>query len=421
LTNEGEKMTKETHVVGLDLGTTNTTAVIVAIHPEGFPEVIGYGMAHSRGIRKGVVVNPEAAAEPIRQAVEEAEQMAGVLVDSAYVSLSGCSLRGLNNHGVVAITSNSHCITRNDIRRVIDSACIVTLPAGHEIIDVHPQQFIVDGQDGIDDPIDMLGTRLEVKAHIITGPMTIRQNIINAVNHAGLLVAGLVLESLATAEAVLLPDDREYGSATVSIGGEMTSLAIYQENAVQYTAIFPLGGSLFTNDIAFGLRTPMPEAERIKREHGCLLQPVYLVEKAQPIEVLSMGHRPPRSLSRQTLCEILQPRAEALFTHIRDEIYRAGFEKQLSSGVIFTGGGALLIGLVEMAEQILDCPTRLGFPLNVGGLAEETDTPLFATAIGLGLIAHRGGEPSYRMTQTHAGRLLSGSVSRVKKWLSNLF
>ncbi|MCS6818009.1 MAG: cell division protein FtsA [Blastocatellia bacterium] len=410
---------QETHVVGLDIGTTRTTAVIAEVNDDGRLEIMGVGTAESRGLRKGVIVNPDAAAEPIRRAVEEAERMSGLIAESVHVSMSGTLLRGLNNRGVIAITNADRRITRADIKRVIETACVVTLPGGHEIIDVQPQEYIIDGQDGISDPLDMLGTRLEVAVHIITGPITVRQNIISAVNRAGLLVADIVLEPVAAAEATLTDDEREYGSAVINIGGETTSLAIYQRGAVQHTAIFPFGGSHFTNDIAFGLRTPIPEAERIKRTYGCVL-PALAAESDETIEVPSVGRRPPRALSRQLLCEILQPRAEEILGYVNEEIKRAGFERELSSGIILTGGGALLQGLTDLAEQIFDHPTRLGYPLGVTGLSEETNSPLYTTAIGLVMIAHRGRLGRYYRT-TSASGAISRTAARVRSWLANFF
>lgn len=414
-------MSKEAHIVGLDLGTSNITAVMAEINADGQPDVVGLSVVPSKGVRKGVVVNPDLAAEPIRHAVEEVERMSGLTVNAVYVSMSGTLLRGLNNNGIIAITGPTRRITRSDIRRVIETACVVTLPGGHELIDVQPQEYIVDGQDGISDPIDMVGTRLEVSAHIITGPITVRQNVITAVNRAGLLVAGVVLEPIAAAEAVLTPDEREYGSVVVDIGSETTSFAVYQRGAVQHTAILSLGGSHFTNDIAFGVRTPIPEAERIKREFGCVLRAVLMSDNYAIIEVPSMSHRPPRSLSREILCDILQPRAEEILNQVHDELRRAGFDRQLSSGAILTGGGALLTGLSELAEQIFDCPTRLGYPLSVSGLTEVVNTPQLATAIGLVMVAQRGGAMRSYLGSNHAGRLVTRTASRMRQWLGNLF
>lgn len=408
---------QESHIFGVDIGTTRTTAVVAEMNDEGKLEIMGVGVAESRGLRKGVIVNPEAAAEPIRRAVEEAERMSGLIAESVHVSMSGTLLKGLNNRGIIAITSADRRITRADIKRVIETACVVSLPGGHEIIDVQPQEYIIDGQDGISDPLDMLGTRLEVAVHIITGPITVRQNIVSAVNRAGLLVADVVLEPVAAAEATLTEDEREYGSAVINIGAETTSLAIYQRGAVQHTAIFPLGGTHFTNDIAFGLRTPIPEAERIKRTYGCVL-PSLTADSDEVIEVPSVSRRPPRTLSRQILCEILQPRAEELLGVVYDEIKRAGYERELSSGIILTGGGSLLQGLADLAEQVFDHPTRLGYPLGISGLSDDIKGPIATTAIGLVLIAHRGRMGHYYRTPSQA-KAMSRTAARVKSWLGN--
>jgi cell division protein FtsA len=428
-------MAKDTHMVGLDLGTSNITVVIAEVNADGELEVMGLGVAPSRGVRKGVVVNPEAAAEPIRRAVEEAERLSGLVAESVYVSMSGNHLHGLNNNGIIAITSPDRRITRADIQRVIETACVVTLPSGHEIIDVQPQEYTVDGQDGISDPIDMVGTRLEVSVHIVTGPMTVRQNVITAVNKAGLLVAGVTLEPIAAAEAVLTPDEREYGAVVINIGSETTSLAVCQRGAVRHTAIFPLGGAHFTNDIAFGVRTPIPEAERIKRDFGCVLSTVMVEGNRSVIEVPSMNHRPPRNLSREVLCDILQPRAEEVLNHVHDELYgagfklshihneirQAGFERQLSGGIVLTGGGVLLAGLSELAEEIFKCPARLGYPFGVNATTSNIQTPLLTTAIGLVMIASHSGGARYYTAQSGSGRWVSRTVGKMRNWLGNLF
>ncbi len=412
---------QESHIVGLDLGTTHITAVMADTTDDGRPEIMGIGVAESKGLRKGVVVNPDASAEPIRRAIEEAERMSGLIAESVYVSMSGTLLKGLNNRGIIAITSSERKITRGDIKRVIDTACVISLPGGHEIIDVQAQEYIVDGQDGINDPLGMLGSRLEVAVHIITGPITVRQNIITAANRAGLLVADVILEPIASAEATLTSDEREYGSAVINIGSETTSLAIYQRSSVMHTAIFPLGGSHFTNDIAFGLRTPIPEAERIKRSYGCVLASMAMGENYEAIEVPSVSRRPPRTLSREILCEILQPRAEEILGHIDDEIKRAGFERQLSSGIILTGGGAMIAGLPELAEQIFDLPTRVGHPLGISGLTEAINNPIYASAIGLVMIAHRGGAHHFSGVGAQSGKWIGNTVSRVKDLFGKMF
>ncbi|MFN0119517.1 MAG: cell division protein FtsA [Blastocatellia bacterium] len=374
------------HVTGLDIGTTCVRAVI-AESVDNHLEVVGIGETESRGLRKGVVVNPEAATESIKRAIEAAELMSGLTAETVYAGLSGAHARGENSQGVIAVSSRHREISAEDVQRVIDAACAISISSGREIADVIPQEFTVDDQDGIGDPLGMLGSRLAVSVHIVTSPIAARQNIITSVNRAGLAVADMTLTQLAAAEAVLSDDDREFGTALVNIGGETTSLSIYQRGTVWHTAIFPVGGNHFTNDIAFGLRTPIPEAERIKCDYGCAWQPLLTPdEAAAKIEVPSVGGRAPRDLSRQILSDILEPRAEEILTHIHEEIKNAGFERQLSGGVILTGGGALLTGMVEIAEQVFDAPVRLGIPEGFGGPAEdEINNPRFATALGLAI------------------------------------
>jgi cell division protein FtsA len=290
------------------------------------------------------------------------------------------------------------------------------LPAGREIVDRLPQEFIVDDQDGINDPVGMTGARLAVKVHIVTSPVTARQNAINAVNRAGLIVADMVLEQLASAEATLTEDDKEYGAALVDIGAETTSLCIYQRGAVQHTAVSPLGGSHFTNDIAFGLRTPIPEAERIKRSLGCASSASLSdAQRGEMVEVPSVGGRAPRQLSRQILCDILQPRAEEVLMQISDEIRDSGWNRQLSSGVVLTGGGALLDGMVEIAEQVFDAPVRIGYPEpdRFGGLVEDVKSPMWAAAAGLALVSQRA-----HALEQRAGTAKRGNTGRLTHFMS---
>src|SRR3989454_1732092 len=307
---------------------------------------------------------------------------------------------GFNGQAIVAVANRDRMITADDVRRAIDSACAMQLPAGREIVDRLPQEFIVDDQDGINDPIGMMGARLAVKVHIVTSPVTARQNAINAVNRAGLVVADMVLEQLAAAEASLSDDDKEFGAALVDIGAETTGLVVYQRGAVQHTAVFPLGGSHFTNDIAFGLRTPIPEAERIKRAVGCASSASLSdAQRGEMVEVPSVGGRAPRQLSRQILCDILQPRAEEVLMHVSDEIRDSGWNRQLSSGVVLTGGGALLEGMIAVAEQVFDAPVRVGYPERdrFGGLVEDVQSPAWAAATGLALVASRTQAREVRM------------------------
>jgi cell division protein FtsA len=323
---------------------------------------------------------------------------------------------GFNGQAIVAVTGRDREITPDDVRRAIDSACAIQLPAGREIVDRLPQEFIVDDQDGINDPVGMIGARLAVKVHIVTSPVTARQNAINAVNRAGLVVADMVLEQLAAAEASLTDDDKEFGAALVDIGAETTGLVIYQRGAVQHTAVFALGGSHFTNDIAFGLRTPIPEAEKIKRTVGCASSSsLSEMERGELVEVPSVGGRPPRQLSRQILCDILQPRAEEVLMHVADEIRESGWERQLSSGVVLTGGGALLDGMCEIAEQVFDAPVRLGYPERdrFGGLIEDIQSPAWAAASGLALVAQRA-----QSAESRSGLGKRGSTARLTHFVS---
>jgi cell division protein FtsA len=316
--------------------------------------------------------------------------MSGTQIDSAYVGLAGGQVKGHNSKGVIAVSRRNRDIRREDVDRVIEQARSIALPADREIIDVIPQEFTVDGQDGIMNPLGFLGMRLEASVHLVSSSITARQNVITSVNRAGLLVLDTTVEHWAAAEAVLTEDEKEFGAALVDIGGETTNLAIYHRGAVQHTAVLPIGGSHFTSDIAVGLRTPIPEAERIKRDHGCAIST--LMDERQrgtPVEVPSVGGRPPRLLSRQVLCEILQPRAEEIFSQVYEEIERNGFERQLSSGVVIVGGGALLHGTIEIAEHVLDLPARPGLPRGIGGLAGEIASPVYAAAAGLLLYGYR--------------------------------
>ncbi len=408
------------HIVGLDIGTTNVRAVI-AEPLDGRLEVVGIGEAESKGLRKGVIVNPEASVESIRKALEGAERMSGLHADEAYVALGGSHIKGHNSQGVVAISSRHREITREDIQRVIDGACAISIPSGREIADVLPQEYTVDDQDGIGDPLGMLGSRLAVSVRVITSPIAAKQNIITSVNRSGLVVSDLLLAPLAAGEAVLNDEDREFGTALVDIGGETTNLAIYQRGAVWHTAVFPIGGNHFTNDIAFGLRTPIPEAERIKRVFGCTYRPLLNHQSAaEMIEVPSVGGREPRSLSRDILCGILEPRAEELLSQVQEEIRASGFERQLSGGIVLTGGGSLLNGLVEVAEQIFDAPVRVVGAYDVGSPVTEVTEPGYATAVGLALYGlRRGGQPS--QARLNHGKVFGESMAaKVKSMFGSL-
>jgi cell division protein FtsA len=370
-------------IAALDIGTTEVRAIVSEIIEEGQLEIIGIGRAPSRGVRKGVVVNIEATVDAIRQAVEEAENMSGLPIDSAYVGLGGAQMRGLNSRGVIAVSRRNREITDEEVSRVIEQARAVSVPTDREIIDVLPQEFTVDGQDGIINPIGFLGMRLEAAVHIMTSSITARQNVISSLNRAGIHVNDTVVNHVAAAESTLTPDEKEYGAAVVDIGADITNLTIINRDAVRHTAVFPMGGNSFTNDIAVGLKTPVPEAERLKIHEGCALSNLLAdSERGQMVQVPSGSGRMPRALSRQILCEILQPRAEEIFGHVYEEIQRAGFDRQILSSAVLVGGGSLMDGIVELAENILELPARHGMPNYVGGLMDEIDNPAYATVVG---------------------------------------
>src|SRR5215510_2676127 len=395
---------RERYVVGLDVGTAAVVCIVGETLDDGSLDVVGIGVAESRGIKRGVVVNLEGAVDSIKKAIEEAELMAGIEVDSVHLALSGPHVKGFNSRGVIAVAGKNREITRDDVRRAIDAAKAVTLPNGREILHVLPQDFVVDEQDGIGAPIGMMGTRLEVNVHIVTGAASSTQNIVSCVNRAGVTVVDTVIEQLAAAEAVLTPDEKELGVALVDIGGGTADLAIFERGSLWHTGVVAVGGDHFTNDIAVGLRTPIPDAEKVKRKSGCALSS--MVDEEDTIEVASVGGRKPRLMARRILSEILQPRAEEIFHLVWDEIRRAGYEKALNSGIVLTGGGSILEGMPEIAEQIFDLPIRRGAPTDVGGLADHVSSPTFATPVGLVLYAHRNREPDPARAPVGAGALV---------------
>ena len=399
---------RDRYLVGLDVGTSKVAAIIGEMHEDSEPEVLGLGVAESRGIKRGVVTDVEAAVHSMKTAVEEAELTAGVDVDSAYLGLSGSHIKGFNSRGVVTVGGRSREISREDVRRAVEAAKAVALPSGREILDVLSQDFVVDEDDGITAPVGITGSRLEVNVHIITGSTSAVQNVVACVNRAGVTVRDTVLEPLAAADAVLTEDEKDLGIALVDIGGGTADFAIFERGSLWHTGVIAIGGDHFTNDIAVGLRTPVPEAEKIKRRCGCAF--AALVEDDETIEVASVGGRRPRVMPRRMLAEILQPRAEELFHQLWDEVRRAGYERSLHSGLVLTGGGAVLDGIAEIAEQIFDLPIRRGCPVNAGGLTDHVNTPVFATAVGLVRYASRrqGSRPHRQMPP--------GMVNRVREW-----
>jgi len=378
---------RERYLVGLDVGTSTTTAVVGEMLDGGGLNIVGIGVAESHGIRRGVVINVDAAVDSIKKAIDEAELMAGVEIDTVHLGLSGPHMKGFNSRGVVAVAGKDREITREDVRRAIDAAKAVALPSGREILHVLPQDFVVDDQDGIGVPVGMKGARLEVNVHIVTGSTSSMQNVVACVNRAGVEVESMVLGQLAACEAVLTPDEKQLGVALLDIGGGTADLAIFERGSLWHTAVISVGGDHFTNDIAVGLRMPIPEAEKLKRKCGCALSA--MVDDDETIEVASVGGRRPRVMARRILSEILQPRAEEVFHLVWDEIRRAGYEKSLNSGIVLAGGGAILEGLPEIAEQIFDLPIRRGCPTGIGGLVDHVGSPAFDAAVGLVVFAYR--------------------------------
>ncbi len=375
-------MPKNSYIVGFDIGTRKVVAVIGEVTEERKIEIIGIGTSDSHGLRKGVVVDLDATTAAIKKAQEEAELMAGVEIDSAFFGISGAHIKSLNSRGVVAVSGKNRQITREDIRRVVDQSKAIPIPPDRDIIHIIPQEFIVDDQDGIKEPAGMSGIKLEVCVHIITAALTSLQNLRSCVERAGIGVEEVVLNQLAAARAVLTDDERELGVGLIDIGAGTTEVAIYERGSLWYTSTIPIGGDNFTNDIAVGLRTPIPEAERIKKKFGCIAGPP--AEDQETIEVPAVGKgRKPRVLSRQLLSDIIQPRAEEIFRLVDSDIKRMGYDKSLNSGIVLTGGTALLEGLEEVAEEIFDLPVRRGDPGGVAGLVDRVSTPDFATAVGL--------------------------------------
>ena len=393
--------------MGLDLGTTKVCAIVGEVKDAGQVDIIGIGISPSHGLKKGVVVNIDSTVESIKKAVHEAELMAGVEINSVYVGISGGHIKGINSRGVAAIKNKE--VGSTDIARAIDGARAVNIPMDQQILHVLPQEFIIDDQDGIKEPHGMSGTRLDVKVHIITGAVTAIQNIIKSCSRAGLTVNDLVLQPLASSKAVLTIEEQDLGVVVVDIGGGTTDIAFFLEGSLWHTEVLPIGGNHLTNDIAIGLRTPASEAEKIKIKYGCALSS--LVRHEETLDVPSVGGRSPRLLSRQILCEIIEPRVEELFGIVQQRLKKTGFEDMFASGVVLTGGTALMEGVQDAAERYLGLPVRRGTPRNIGGLMDVVNSPIYATGVGLVLW---GAENCEEAPHKFKG---GGSLSKLWKWL----
>jgi cell division protein FtsA len=402
-------------IVGLDIGTSKVVALVGEITSDGWIDVIGLGSQPSRGLKKGVVVNIESTVQSIQRAVEEAELMADCEINSVYAGIAGSHVRSLNSHGVVAIRDRE--VTHGDVEHVIDAAKAVAIPADQRILHVLPQEFIIDGQEGIRDPIGMSGVRLEAKVHIVTGADSAAQNIIKCVQRCGLQVEDVVLEQLASSFAVLTDDEKELGVCLVDVGGGTTDIAVFVNGAIRHTAVIPIAGDQVTNDIAVSMRTPTQYAEDIKIRYACALS--QLANPDESIEVPSVGDRPARRLARQTLAEVVEPRYEELFNLIREELRRSGFEEAIAAGIVLTGGSARMEGAIELAEEIFHVPVRLGLPSQVKGLTDVVRNPIYSTGVGLLLYARENSAPANRGAVI--GGNVAGMLARMKNWVKGNF
>src|SRR3954451_8920794 len=398
---------KNSIVVGLDIGTAKVCAAVGEMTEHAL-EIIGVGTHSSQGLRKGVVINIDSTVSSIQKAVQQAAVMAGCEINTVFTGIAGSHIKAFNSHGIVAVKNKE--VSQRDLDRVMDAARAVPIPTDQEILHVLPQDYIIDDQDGIKEPLGMSGVRLEARVHIVTAAVSSAQNIVKCCARAGLQVSDIVLEPLASAEAVLAEEEKELGVALVDVGGGTTDLAIFVNGAIQHTSVIPLGGNHLTNDIAVGLRTPMHEAERIKIQYGSAQSQV--LERDETIEVPSVGGRAPRVLSRRILCEIIEPRVEELFQLVHREIQKAGQEDLLASGVVLTGGSTQLAGMPELAEEVLGLPVRRGNPRNVGGLVDVLKSPAHATAVGL---LH------YGLKQPREGRPFSVDASSIRERLFGFF
>jgi len=366
-------------LVGLDIGTHKVVAMVGGTTPDGRVEVVGLGSHPSRGMNKGVVVNIEATTQSIRRAIEEAELMAGCRIQSVYAGISGAHIKSFNSQGIVGVSHGE--VSAHDVERVIAAARAMAIPADQKVLHVVPQEFIVDGQEGISEPVGMAGVRLEARVHMVTGGASAAQNIRRCIEGCNLRVDKLILEQLASSYAVLQPDERELGICLVDIGGGTSDIAVFKNGAIRHTAVIPIAGNQVTNDIAVAFRTPPANAEEIKIKHGCA-SPA-LIRHNDEIEVPSVGDRPPRKLSRLTLSEVVKARYLELFQFIRKELHRSDFYDAIAGGIVLTGGSSKVEGIIELAEEVFDLPVRLGLPQNVAGLTDVARSPIYSTAVGL--------------------------------------
>lgn len=407
-----QKMSKKVDknlIVGLDIGTSKVVAIVGEVTVDNEIEIIGYGSHPSRGLKKGVVVNIEATVQSIQRAIEEAELMAGCQIHAAYTGIAGSHIRSLNSHGIVAIRDSE--VTQADIDRVIDAARAVAIPADQKILHILPQEFIIDNQDGIRDPIGMSGVRLEAKVHLVTGAVSAAQNIVKCVRRCTLDVEDIILEQLASSYSVLTEDEKELGVCLVDIGGGTTDIAIFTDGAIRHTSVIPIAGDHVTNDIAVALRTPTPEAEKIKIQHSCCVEEL---ANNDLVDIAIVGNRPGSKITQKALAEVVEPRYDELFRLIQAELRRSGFEELIAAGIVLTGGAAKVSGATVLAEGIFEKPIRLGEPQHVIGLKDVIHNPIYATGVGLLLYGHQqryGNRGEIKLTNG-----VKGVFGRMKSW-----
>ncbi|WP_203525577.1 MULTISPECIES: cell division protein FtsA [Crenobacter] len=403
-------------LVGLDIGTSKIVAIVAEVLDEGRLNIIGMGQTASKGLKKGMVVNIESTVQAIQRALEEAQLMADCKIHEVYTGIAGSHIKSVNSHGMVAIKDRE--VTQMDIDRVIETARAVTIPPDHQVLHILTQEYSIDGQDGVREPLGMSGVRLEARVHIVTGAVSAAQNVAKCVRRCGLEVSDLVLQPMASAIAVLSEDEKDLGVCLIDIGGGTTDIAVYSNGAIRHTAVIPIAGDQITNDIAMALRTPTKEAEDIKIHHGVCL--VGMADPSQMIEVPGVGERGPRQMARSTLAEVIEPRVEELFQLVQQELRRSGFEDMLSSGIVLTGGASLMPGMVELAEEVFHMPVRVGVPKYVGGLSEVVKNPRFSTGVGLLLYGKEQAmltRGPIKLENAGVGQLFG----RMRAWFANSF
>lgn len=413
------KRSEQNVIVALDLGTSKVVALVGEINDNGRLEIIGIGSYPSRGMKKGVVVNIESTIQSIQRAVEEAELMAGIQIRSVYVGIAGSHVRSLNSHGIVAIKDKE--VTDGDVDRVMDAARAVAIPADQRILHVLPQEFVIDQQEGIREPIGMSGVRLEARVHLVTAAHSAAQNLVKCVERCGLNVEDIILEQVASSFAVLEEDEKELGVCLVDIGGGTSDIAVFMNGAIHHTAVIPIAGDQVTNDIAVAVRTPTQHAEEIKIRYGRALR--QLIEEDELIEVPGVGEREPRSLSVQTLASVIEPRYEELFSLVLQELRRSGYEERIGAGIVLTGGSSKMRGVRELAEEVFHMPVRIGMPRNLGGLRGEVENPIHST--GVGLLLYGMAQQAYGSRRTYASSNVmateDGLWGRLKNWFNGNF